>query len=979
MLKYVSLFVVLCTAFWAFGQTPPYIHYKIENGLPSNTVYDVYKDKKGFLWFCTDKGVSRYNGIDFEHFTSFNGLPDNEIFFCKEDRESRIWFATYNGALCYYKDGVFHNERNTPFLKYPLKEKSFIHTIDFSDDGTVIIQHIDRKNVIFIRNEKLEVLSLDKAIKSGPPEVIMFLRYLSPDRHYLYFRRFYLVLDGLGNPLSRIYYQDTSLHDWSFSREKDIFLLTKNKIIPLDGKPVTLKKPLTDLDNVLRIAHLSPYYFLCSQGGLLLVNNGRQLFRNIQVTGIVADQFDNYWISTLEDGAYKFPADFGFFRAYKGSYQNTVSLAKIIGGKLFFATSDGSLYGAIGDSIARFYHHKADGPGSQYEPKTQKRLAIDEGLGYLLYSEKGSISIPGILEGNFRPSQFSMPPLVRLRALYFSKGFLYAILPGIVRCMGYDRPGNKANQGLDIVSGDMHNKRILSQVFDQGQSLWVSTADGMYRVRDGKAVLQPQYKSVFREFDFCGGTIIGYTEQNHLLISNVQDGIVYTDTVDDQQCLWEHIYPIDSTHTIIGTDDYYRLLTITPSKGKPVYNISILENTYLPQRAEFILADSGYCYFFKNGNVVRYTTSKLWKSLKPPDILFTVAHTGGKDSSVGKTLQVSYERSKKTSIKFKPISYNSQDLEYEYSVTDQEKTENWSRTTSDEINLYAIGYGTHWLKVRVKSKGSSYSVPAVLKLIIDKPLWATWWFILCVSVAFMGIVGLVILLLTRRILRRRQKQYDSEIKYQRSEYKALNALMNPHFIFNSLNNIQGLINENNKQAANEYLIVFSQLVRQNMHNVSKELIPLEKEIALITNYLNLEKLRFKDNLNFSIHIEEDVETDQILIPPLLIQPLVENAIKHGLLPRESPDSILNLRLYERNDVLFIEIEDNGVGISYSREHKNVLHDSFSTDNIRKRIEYLKGIHDRDFSFSIEEKVNEEGRVEGTIATISIGLETDQLS
>src|ERR1700761_897519 len=95
----VSLFYL---SFLSAGQEFPMLHYTIEDGLPSNNIYDVYRDSKGFLWFTSDKGIARYNGIKFEKFTTFNGLPDNEIFFSQEDSYGRLWFGTYNGELCYY-------------------------------------------------------------------------------------------------------------------------------------------------------------------------------------------------------------------------------------------------------------------------------------------------------------------------------------------------------------------------------------------------------------------------------------------------------------------------------------------------------------------------------------------------------------------------------------------------------------------------------------------------------------------------------------------------------------------------------------------------------------------------------------------------------------------------------------------------------------------------------------------------------------
>jgi sensor histidine kinase YesM len=205
----------------------------------------------------------------------------------------------------------------------------------------------------------------------------------------------------------------------------------------------------------------------------------------------------------------------------------------------------------------------------------------------------------------------------------------------------------------------------------------------------------------------------------------------------------------------------------------------------------------------------------------------------------------------------------------------------------------------------------------------------------------------------------------------KSEYKSLNALMNPHFIFNTLNNVQGLVNRDDKLAANEYIRVFADLIRQNMHNISKELIPLQHEINLVANYLSLEKLRFKEHLNYTIDIEGDLDLSEILVPPLLVQPLVENSIKHGIYPLESGDGQIRIHIFEHNDVLVIEVMDNGIGLQAAKEGRQPSHESFGLENIRKRISQLSVILNKQILFDIREK--KRGEVSWTVVTISIPI------
>ena len=156
-----------------------------------------------------------------------------------------------------------------------------------------------------------------------------------------------------------------------------------------------------------------------------------------------------------------------------------------------------------------------------------------------------------------------------------------------------------------------------------------------------------------------------------------------------------------------------------------------------------------------------------------------------------------------------------------------------------------------------------------------------------------------------------------------------------------------------------------------MHNVSKEFIPLQKEIDLIANYLALEKLRFKELLNYTINIDEQVDTTAIMVSPLLIQPLVENSIKHGILPRQSEESMIVVDVYEHDDVLFIEVKDNGVGLSHAHKKANPSHESFGLKNIKSRLEQLSIILNKKIEFSISERIDEKGT--WTVAMIKITL------
>jgi two-component sensor histidine kinase len=343
---------------------------------------------------------------------------------------------------------------------------------------------------------------------------------------------------------------------------------------------------------------------------------------------------------------------------------------------------------------------------------------------------------------------------------------------------------------------------------------------------------------------------------------------------------------------------------------------------------------------------------------------------GNKQYRISDDVEVNYEESRNIFISFITRSFSGKVVVYEYSVS-KGGSDNWRELKSEGFNMENARYGDYVVKVRARTISSLRSDPISFRLHILRPYWASWWFILICALAVGGLTYFVIRLRIRYALRANMKKHEAEMKFVKSEYKALNALMNPHFIFNTLNNVQSLFNANDKRAANEYLHIFSDLIRQNMYNVSKELISLNRELDLVNNYLILEKLRFEEKLEFTLNIDEHIDLSEIMIPPLLIQPLVENSIKHGLLPMKGGTIILNV--FEKDGNLVIEVKDNGIGLKKKDEKSAVFHESFGMDNIKKRIEQLSLMQDKKIAFSITDINDSDGNHLWTVATITMPI------
>jgi len=214
--------------------------------------------------------------------------------------------------------------------------------------------------------------------------------------------------------------------------------------------------------------------------------------------------------------------------------------------------------------------------------------------------------------------------------------------------------------------------------------------------------------------------------------------------------------------------------------------------------------------------------------------------------------------------------------------------------------------------------------------------------------------------------------YSIKIRNKKIALQSLRREMNPHFIFNSLNSVNQFIAQNKELEANKYLSSYSKLMRNIMENSNKDFISLSTEVEQMKEYLDLEHLRFRDKFTYNINIDDTLDTDAILVPNMIIQPQLENAIWHGLRYKDD-NGLLTLSIRLQNGYLHIVIEDNGIGLTKSKELKTEhqkSHQSRGLTNTRERISLLNNLYNSKIAIDIKEKI---GKESGVIVTISFPL------
>ena len=307
---------------------------------------------------------------------------------------------------------------------------------------------------------------------------------------------------------------------------------------------------------------------------------------------------------------------------------------------------------------------------------------------------------------------------------------------------------------------------------------------------------------------------------------------------------------------------------------------------------------------------------------------------------------------------------NRETMEFHYRLLGAEKRWNIADHHSRQVTYNALAPGKYTFQIRIKNQGS-FSETRSFTFVIASPVYMRWWFI---TLAALLVTGAILFSYRWQLaIQRRKAEQINELNA--SKLTAIQSQMNPHFIFNSLNSIQDLILKGDVEHSYSYITTFSNLVRRTLNYSEKDFIDFDQELKLLELYLSLEKLRFKKDFDYSINTHE-VE-DDVMIPPLLIQPFIENALVHGLLHREGEKRLrISFRI---EDVLVCIIEDNGIGREAAgkiRQRQRSDHESFSGTAIRRRFEILSSAFGGAFGYEYED-LSEDGNATGTRVTLRI--------
>lgn len=976
--------VILCSLTGnAFSQQPSFKNLTVDDGLPSAIIYSVFQDKKGFLWFASDKGVARYDGYGFTYYTVSNGLADNEIFDFFEDSQGRIWFHSYNGKVSYYLNGIIYNSSNTPALEY-LNASSYIssicedernHQIWISSyrDGIVNYPLEGSGRRFFSNNEFVEIskILVDTAglimlAKNGIFSVSFDSSYMQVDKvSNLNFR-----LSGNLNKV-KVYRSSDDIFITNFTDTYQGNLSTQQyKVLYSDQDSAFVTNVGEDGDNVWIATMKGAIYYYRDKDQL-----SKKILEGHPIASILRDAEGNLWVATLGDGI--------FFQSKNAIYtfpeaKHVYCLARDPMGSVWLGYDAGMIGKIRGNAIKSL---------SLGNPVTKNRLEINS-----ITFSNNNIWVCNSM-GIFK--------LMSNGREYISGHSYYATesSTGILWCVYRHLliPLNK-------------------ELYDQNK-YQIETLDKTSYIGLGVFLeVYKKYAFIDRPVNAVAAAVSASrmwasTDERVYLIDIDSNKIIRTIRIDPKIRV-HGIQELSNGNLALATfgngleiisPDGKRLATVTTKQGLPSdfctviaadenddiwigTNKGVCKVTGIPDNISVVYLDKNDGLLYDQITDVLVNHDTVWvaskeglqfllkKSITIPAsdravYIRTVSvngHTQSLESGDIESMSLKYSEND-IAISFVYLSYQSHGkILYRYKLLNDQS---WRYTWDTGLNFTSLSAGDYKLQIEAKDKSGKWSQPGVFEFSIAKPFWKTWLF----TLGIFGISTVLVWRITVSYFERRRKEMVQTNQLILSELKTLRAQINPHLFFNVLNAIQGMMFKNDPETTHSYLSKFGKLVRHMLDHSDKNYITLEEEIESLTNYLQLEQLRMKNRFNYRFEVDPALDIKNMEIPIMMLQPFVENSIKHGFQHKEK-QGMITVSFEKRSYHLHIKIVDNGIGRRRSRQLRTSPHTSKGNDLIQRRIETLNFQRKRKIEITIEDLEDDMGNHPGTCVFIKIPME-----
>lgn len=968
-----------------YAQEPVPINLTSKDGLPDMRIYDLEEDEHGFIWLAANNGLYRYDGKNYKLYSNpqKRGLS---VFNLQKDSKNRIWCNNLSGQFFYVENDSLCLFTNV-FKEFQLPEKLYDYLlydtklVVFGNGKLLAVSLADKKRLIQVDkskyyqeanvlNDTLFVLGLEK-------EKGTYSKYSA-----FFYTKESSILKKKQNCKSIAL--ENQHFTGSFVADNKLYF-TGNRpkvesILKLEHESLKFIKTAKEIhnENKIKTNFINNEAWMLTKKGVFVndIKNDslilkRRLFKNKIITDVLIDKNGSYWFSSIYNGIYVYPninlkkhksfqgigtiskliklnnntvafgtikGDVVVYNVKKGSYKKIVLPIKSLVTEMFYNNTTKDLYISLENSFFSFtynlkseelYRNKDTFIGAKDTEFLSKDTLISVRGEGIHFSKINNHKLEPIVSSNLTL------PSTRMTSIHediYTGEYYVSTIDGI---LVFDKFLKKRTPIK--YKGNAINSFQIAQT-DDG-CIWITyNTNGILKVKDKKVVKQ-------------------YTTKNGLLSNNVK--LIES----DRNKLW-----------------------IVTNKGLQYFNSE--QETFSNLNSKEGVESSKISGLKVLGNNVFYTSgaalfsfdkTKVFKTDKPRKPYFTSVTIADSIYSLRSNYVIQPDK-KRIKISFNSTGFQSHKYaNYEYRLLGG-YSDTWSPISGgvNNVEFSELGKGNYTFELRTFNNGFK-SDSSKLKFTVGEHFYKELWFVVVVS----GLGVLLVVAYYKRHFERKQKAQQLEYELKTSELEknilkleSLQSQMNPHFVFNALKSVKDYVLNNEKDLAGDYLTKFTNLVRLYLNQGTKKRVSLVEEIDTLKRYLELEKLRFGDKLDYVVLVDKESNAKEVYLPTMLIQPYVESALKESLLHKKDKGSlVISFSTNKVKDYLTCVVIDDGVGRKKSNQIKKrgvMTFSSFATKATEDRLELLNYNQERKIKVSTEDLVREtEGEDTGTKVTISI--------
>lgn len=993
-----ALKICVCLFFWSIIALPLWaqlVHsevFDLQRGLPSMQVNALHQDQRGYLWIGTQAGLVRYNSYEFEYYTTANGLVNNQITQIAEDKKGRFWILGERASLALWQDGRLGAHRLSAHLQAIAKGRGVAYfDIDASDTLWVALSNqpphqTDYK--VYFASEKDSIWRAYDSLNIATNAAVSATYYYNIRRSILYASLpFLLGKTTIDRPAMAIrpkqqddflqLTQGGNCHCLAQGQRLRCINEKYTATFTLSGEIIaqdSFRQPLPkvaqfyiDKNNQAWAATAEGAY-LWADGNLS--QSPTVYFATHNVRQVYQDREGNYWLATLGDGLVFMPYLHIQVQAVSPySHQNHILHLLHTPPFVQALSATGMVYKLSQQTVLPTYYNQSATPAIAWHYDTTRQHIL-LGNGNSIEAATGNAAWAWWNSSQHGATQARCFAQIDNNNILVGSEYGFAHID-----MATHQPRWQSNQ---IGFGERVNA-----IFRKNQDTFlIATASGIYKyAHASQSIAAPENLPAFGQYT---NNISYYGNNRQLIIATMGAGLWYEQPkgwarIDSRTGLSsdfvQKIFVQNPTTWWVATNKGLdKIIWANDNHAQPLSIIKYSSRNGLPNNGinDILATNDQRLWLATDAGIVSFLPNALaqTKGQTAPTVHISRLAVNGQDMPVSDSFELDYWQ-ENIQIQYLGIHFRERgQLVYRYRL--EGKDTDWQITQDKSIQYTNLPVGDYvfWV-TSLADDGTANPNIAKIRFTIRPAFWQTPWFRWALAGA--GLLAVLLVVWQARRRARLQKQLWA------SKQNALHAQMNPHFIFNAMNSILYFVRQNDKRQATAFLASFSSLIRRILDNSKRSLISLSEEVDTLQRYLELERLRLSNpSDNFRIEVATDIDPQAWQLPPMLIQPLIENSIMHGLLPKTEGERQLLVSITVEKKKLRISVEDNGIGRKAAaeiRSRRNITHTSYGSQNIDERVRLLNQIYKKAIKIEIKDLFDEQQAAAGTriIVWIPMGL------